>query len=154
MEKRTISQWCIKLNISLLDTKYLEDNTLYSIDEFEQMIPRDIQVPLSNETGLDSVAKDLIPEGFVQKYKQMKQLQDEIGKTEDMIKQKLLEMFESIPELETNTVTVDGLSFTYVSPSVRKTVDTKKLQEEYPKIYAKMLKESNVRSSIRTKIEY
>lgn len=154
MEKRTINQWCMKLGIGLLETKYYEDTTLYSIDEFEQMIPRNIQIPLSNETSLDSVARDLVPKDFAKKYKQMKKMQEEINATEDIIKQKLLEMFESIPGLETNTVTVDGLSFTYVGPSKRKVVDTKKLQEEHPDIYKKCQKESNVKSSIRTKIEY
>lgn len=154
MEKRTISQWCMKFGIALLETSYYEDNTLYSVDEFEQIVPRNIQIPLSNENGLTSVAKDLVPKDFAKKYKQMKKLQDEINTIENDVKQKLLEMFESIPELETNTVTVDGISFTYVSSSKRKTLDTKKLQEEHPDIYKKFLKESNVKSSIRTKIEY
>lgn len=132
----------------------------------EQRIPKEIkgtdEIPTkweefdenNTEHSLDTVAKALVPEGFARKYKQMLKLQDELKKTEDDFKKKLLEVFESIPELETNSVTIDGLKFTYVKSSVRKTVDSKKLQEEMPEIYNKFLKESNVKSSIRTSVEY
>lgn len=48
-EKHNITNWCIKLGISLLEPKYFEDNTQYTIEEFEKLIPRDIQVPLNNQ---------------------------------------------------------------------------------------------------------
>lgn len=107
-----------------------------------------------NENALISVARDLVPNDFVEKYKALKKAQDELNEIEENVKKKLLEMFESIPDLESNTVTIDGLKFTYVGPSKRKSVDTKKLKEEYPEIYKKLIKESDVASSIRTKIEY
>ena len=107
-----------------------------------------------NENALISVARDLVPNDFVEKYKALKKAQDELNEIEENVKKKLLEMFESIPELESNTVTIDGLKFTYVGPSKRKSVDTKKLKEEHPDIYAKCLKTSQVKSSIRTSIEY
>lgn len=141
-----------------------EDMNRY--DDEEQRIPKEIkgtdEIPTkweefdenNTEHSLDTVAKALVPEGFARKYKQMLKLQDELKKTEDDFKKKLLEVFESIPELETNSVTIDGLKFTYVKGSVRKTVDSKKLQEEMPEIYNKFLKESNVKSSIRTSVEY
>lgn len=107
-----------------------------------------------NETSLVSIAKDLMPKDFVKKYKQMKKLEAEIKEAEDKFKENLIQMFESIPALETNTVALDGLKFTYVSPSTRTSVDSKKLKEEYPEIYTKVTKTSNVKSSIRTSIEY
>ncbi len=109
---------------------------------------------VENEHSLDSVAQALVPDGFARKYKQMLKLQDELKKTEDEFKKRLLEVFESIPELETNSVTIDGLKFTYVKGSTRKTINSKKLQEEMPEIYNKFLKESEVKSSIRTSVEY
>lgn len=109
---------------------------------------------VENEHSLDSVAQALVPDGFARKYKQMLKLQDELKKMEDEFKKRLLEVFESIPELETNSVTIDGLKFTYVKGSTRKTIDSKKLQEEMPEIYNKFLKESEVKSSIRTSVEY
>ena len=107
-----------------------------------------------NETSLISVAKDLMPKDFVKKYKQMKKLQSEIEAMENTFKQNLIQMFESIPELETNSVALDGLKFTYASAYTKTTVDNKKLKEEYPEIYAKVTKTSKVKSSIRTTIEY
>lgn len=107
-----------------------------------------------NETSLTSVAKDLMPKDFVKKYKQMKKLEAEIKEAEDKFKQNLIQMFESIPELETKTVALDGLKFTYTSPYTKTTVDSKKLKEEFPEIYNKVIKTSNVKSSIKTTIDY
>lgn len=108
----------------------------------------------NTENSLDTVAQALVPKDFAKRYKQMLKLQDELKKTEEAFKVKLIEMFESIPDLETNSVTIDGLKFTYVKGSVRKTIDSKKLQEEMPEIYSKFTKESTVKSSIRTSVEY
>lgn len=107
-----------------------------------------------NETSLTSVAKDLMPKDFVKKYKQMKKLQAELDEMESNFKQNLIQMFESIPELETNSVALDGLKFTYTSAYTKTSVDSKKLKEEYPEIYAKVTKTSNVKSSIKTTIQY
>ena len=109
---------------------------------------------LENETSLTSVAKDLMPKDFVKKYKQMKKLQAELDEMENNFKQNLIQMFESIPCLETNSVAIDGLKFTYTKPSTRTGVDSNKLKEEYPEIYAKCLKTSPVKSSIKTTIQY
>lgn len=104
--------------------------------------------------ALASVAKDLIPKEFAKRYKALKKAQEELNEMENLVKTKLLTAFESIPDREINKIDVDGISFTYVAPSKRKSVDTKKLQEEEPEIYKKFLKESNVKSSIRINVEY
>lgn len=105
-------------------------------------------------TSLTSVAKDLIPNDFAAKFKALKKAQDELKQIEDEVKSKMKEMFESIPELDSNSVVVDGLKFTYVHSSVRNTFDSKKFQEENPEEYKKYLKQSNVKSSIRVDVEY
>ena len=119
------------------------------------LITNDVEVinTLKDET-LDNTVKDLIPDGFAQKYKRMQKLKSELEATENQVKKMLIDMFENTPNLDKNYVCVDGLKFTYVKPSVRKSVDSKLLQEEYPEIYKKVLKESNVKSSIRTTIDY
>lgn len=50
-EKHTITEWCLKLKISLIDTKYFEDTNKYTIKEFENIVPRNIQVPLPEEVS-------------------------------------------------------------------------------------------------------
>lgn len=107
-----------------------------------------------DETSLTSVAKDLMPNDFVKKFKALKKAQAELAEIEADVKEKMKEMFESIPKLDSNSVIVDGLKFTYVHPSVRNTFDSKKFQEENPKEYKKYLKQSNVKSSIRVDVEY
>lgn len=157
-ETKTITEWCIKNKINLLDSTYFEDNNKYTLKEFEERVPKNIQVPLVSDletgTALDDFARGIIPEQFAKDYKKMKKLQVELQKTENEIKSKLIEMFESISDLEQNSVSMDGLKFTYVAPTKRKSVDSKKLQEEFPEIYKKVIKESDVKSQIRTSIEW
>ena len=157
-DRKTITEWCIKSKINLLDPSYFNDEKQYTLEEFEEIVPKDIQIPLVSDletgTALDDFARGIIPEQFAKDYKKMKKLQAELEKTEKQIKSKLLEMFESISGLEQKYVSMDGLRFTYVGPTKRKSVDSKKLQEEWPEIYKKCLKESNVKSQIRTSIEW
>lgn len=157
LEKKTVTEWCIKSKINLLDPSYFDDDQLYTAKEFEEKIPREIQIPLVgdlNGTALDDFARGIIPEQFAKDYKKMKKLQEELKKTEDEIKRKLIDMFQSIPNREQNSVSSNGLKFTYIEPSQRTTVDSKKLQEEYPEIYKQCLKTSKVNSQIRTTVEY
>ena len=153
-DKKTITQWCMVSKINLLDPKYFEDTNLYTAREFEERVPRDIQIPLTNDLNLDDFAKGIIPEQFAKDYKKMQKLKKELEKTENDIKIKLLELFESIPDRQQNSISSNGIRFTYVGPTIRKTVDTKKLQEEYPEVYKKVIKHSDVKSQIRTTVEY
>lgn len=120
-------------------------------NEFDYVVFEEAIEPGS---GLTSVAQDIVPKTFAKKFKQLKKAQEELEAIENEIKEKLKVMFESITDLQTNSVVVDGIKFTYVKATKRKSVDTKKLQEEYPEIYKKMLKETDVKSSIRTSIDY
>jgi len=43
-ELKTIIQWCVTLHIRLLDKKYYQNNKLYTAKEFEEKVPRNIQV--------------------------------------------------------------------------------------------------------------
>jgi predicted phage-related endonuclease len=45
-----------------------------------------------------------------------------------------------------------GLTITYIAPTVRKSIDSKKLKEEAPGVYDKYVKASPVASSIRIKL--
>ena len=158
-ETKTIVEWCIQSNIRLSKPDYYDDNNEYTAKEFEELIPRDIQIPLvgelTTEQVLDDFARGIIPEKFAKEYKKMKKLQEQITRTENIIKSKLIEMFESTSiTTDKKYVAVDGLRFTYVGPSKRDTIDSKKLKEEYPEIYKKVIKHSNVKSQIRTTVDY
>ncbi len=109
---------------------------------------------LSSQEAIDNFARGIIPETFVKDYKKLKKLQDELSKTEAEIKTKLLQMFKEHPEMDNKTVSMDGLKFTYVKPFNRTTVDSKKLQEEWPDVYKKVTKTSLVKDTIKTYVEY
>ena len=47
------------------------------------------------------------------------------------------------------TIIVGGVKLTYVSPSVRNTIDSKRLKEEEPELAKKFTKTSNVSATIR-----
>lgn len=109
---------------------------------------------LSTNDALYEFTRGLIPQTFAKDYKKLKKLQDELNKVETSIKEQLIKMFEEHPEITTNSVSMDGLKFTYTSSYSKNTIDTKKLQEEYPEIYKKLLKQSTVKSSIKTYVEF
>lgn len=50
------------------------------------------------------------------------------------------------------TLKTDYITLSYVSPSVRKTLDAKRLKEEHPDIYEEYLKETEVKESLRIKL--
>ena len=94
---------------------------------------------LSTQEAIDNFVRGIIPESFAKDYKKLEKLKSQLEKTEADIKQKLITMFEEHPEMEGKTVSMDGLRFTYTKAYERHSVDGKKLQEEYPDIYKKML---------------
>lgn len=109
---------------------------------------------LSTQEAVDNFVRGIIPEDFAKDYKKLEKLKSQIEKTEADLKAKLLEMFEQHPEMEGKTVSMDGLRFTYTKAYERKSVDSKKLQEEWPDIYKKCIKTANVKATIKTSVEY
>jgi predicted phage-related endonuclease len=47
------------------------------------------------------------------------------------------------------TITIGGTKLTYVSPSIRNTIDSKKLKEEEPELAKKYTKATNVSATVR-----
>lgn len=73
-----------------------------------------------------------------------------IKEQEEQLKQKILEEMESKGILQIKT---DNLTISYVAPTIRETFDSKKFKEEHPKQYDKYIKTSDVKSSIRIKVD-
>jgi len=75
----------------------------------------------------------------------------------ETLKQQDADMRQAILEaMEANSVTkFDGdlITITYVAPTKRTTFDSTKFKEERPKTYAKYLKTSPVKASIRLKVK-
>lgn len=110
-ETHTITEWCLKLKISLIDTKYFEDNNKYTIQEFESIIPRDIQVPLPEDNWKEKsimLSRDeKTLNSIVQEFYQDKQSLDYYKKQTDMNNTHIKELMKKLNKTEFETV--DGL---------------------------------------------
>ena len=87
-------------------------------------------------------------EEFSQKYKAYKRAKKEFDELYEPIKKNIIELHKKYSGLP-KTVVYGGAKFTYVSPSTRTTIDSKKLKEEEPELYKKFTKTTNVSATIR-----
>lgn len=73
-----------------------------------------------------------------------------IGEERDKFKSDLLKLMEEhgVEKWEN-----DFVSVTYIPPGVRSSVDSKKLLKKYPEVYSEVIKNSDVKSSIRIKLK-
>ena len=88
------------------------------------------------------------PEEFYKKYKNMKEAEKEFNEIYEPFKENLIKLHEQKPNLP-KSVVVGGAKLTYISPSKRTTIDSKKLKEEEPELAKKFSKISNVRATIK-----
>ena len=96
----------------------------------------------NGEYGLVSDAINTIVE-IEKQIKDLKALQDSY-------KEKLLKEMEENNVLKVDT---EELSISYVAPSTRETLDSKKLKEDLPDIYDLYVKFTDVKSSLRIKVK-
>lgn len=100
------------------------------------------------------IALNCNPRELVQKYKELKKLESEFNDLYVPIKSKLVTILEEYmkEDITHKHILIDGVNFSYVSPSVRSTVDTKKLKEEEPKLVKKYMKDTKVEPTIKISI--
>ena len=96
----------------------------------------------NGEYGLVSDAINTIVE-IEKQIKDLKSLQDSY-------KENLLKEMEENNVLKIDT---EELSISYVAPSTRETLDSKKLKEDLPDIYDLYVKFTDVKSSLRIKVK-
>lgn len=88
------------------------------------------------------------PDEFYKKYKKYKKAEEEFNKLYEPFKTGLIQLHNEHNDLP-NTVIVGGAKLTYVSPSTRTSIDSKKLKEEEPEIAKKFTKTTDVKASVR-----
>lgn len=88
------------------------------------------------------------PEEFYQKYRDYKAAEANFNKLYEPFKANIIELHEKHPEIPKGVV-IGGVKLTYVSPSTRTSIDSKKLKEEEPELAKKFTKTSNVSASVR-----
>lgn len=90
-----------------------------------------------------------ISQEFKDNYKKFVNLKNTIEEAQKIIKEQLIAYYESLPEEDRKQMDFDTFKVSYVKGSIRKTLDSKKLQDEEPEIYNKYLKETQVSSTIK-----
>ena len=103
---------------------------------------------------LDNIENGIIPEDFAKDYKKFQKMKIQIEEMEKQIKDKMLKIFEEHPDTIGKYIRSNGVKFTYKIGYDRTSVDSKKLQEEYPDVYKKCKKVSKVKPTILLNIEY
>ncbi len=88
------------------------------------------------------------PKEFSKKYKAYKKAEEEFNKLYEPIKEQIINIYSKAQEYP-NTFMIDDVKVTYVSPSVRTGIDSKKLKEEEPEIAKKFTKLTSVSASLR-----
>lgn len=87
---------------------------------------------------------------FSEKYKAYKQAEKEFNDLYEPFKENLIKLYEDNTNCDLPKVVLIGdIKLTYVAPTTRTSVDTKKLKEEEPDIVKKYTKTTNVKASIR-----
>ncbi len=88
------------------------------------------------------------PDEFYKKYKKYKKAEKEFMELYEPFKKGLIQLHIQHNDLP-NTVVIGGTKLTYVSPSTRTSIDSKKLKEEEPEIAKKFTKTTLVSASVR-----
>ena len=114
----------------------LEDDTISESEKIEAMIN-----VFTQALGCD-------PDEFSNKYLAMKQAEKEFEELYAPFKENLIDLHSKCDDLP-KTVVIGSTKLTYVSPSTRNTIDSKKLKEEEPAIAEKYTKTTNVKATIR-----
>lgn len=93
-------------------------------------------------------ALDCDPGEFGEAYKKYKAAEEDFKKLYEPFKDNLIKLHEQRPDLP-KSIFAGGVKVTYVSPSMRTTIDSKKLKEEEPELAKKFTKTSKVSASVR-----
>ena len=88
------------------------------------------------------------PDEFYKKYKKYKKAEEEFNRLFKPFKEELIRLHSERDDLP-RVVIVGNTKLTYVSPSIRNTIDSKKLKEEEPEIAKKFTKSTSVSASVR-----
>ena len=88
------------------------------------------------------------PEEFYQKYREYKKAEAEFNAIYQPFKENLIKLHEKNADLPKIAI-IGGAKVTYVSPSTRSTIDSKKLKEEEPELAKKYTKTTNVSATLR-----
>lgn len=88
------------------------------------------------------------PEEFSKRYMEFKEAKARFDEVYEAFKDNIIKLHETETELP-KSILVDTVKLTYVAPSTRTTIDSKKLKEEEPELAKRFSKTSNVSATVR-----
>lgn len=128
--------------------RYVDEDTL---EIMEKVI--DDGVTESEETDniralFEQVLGDYDADEFGKRYSALKEAQKAFDEVYEPFKANLIDLHEKHSDIP-KSVVVGTAKLTYVSPSTRTSIDSKKLKEEEPDLAKKYTKTTNVKASVR-----
>ena len=161
-EKRKLSGWANIQQIILLDLKYYDDKNLYSYEEYRQIVPRNVEVPMSKSEMPETSVIDT--NNFIVKKEDNYQLADiitselkmideekkELKRKEDAIRETLLKEMEDKGIIK---ISDENISITYKAPTEKETFRTKDFKKDLPDLYDTYVEFTPVKSSLLIKIK-
>ena len=161
-EKKTLAGWANIQQIRLLDLKYYDDNNLYSYEEYRQIVPRNVEVPMPKSEMPETSVIDI--NNFIVKKEDNYQLSDiitselkmideekkELKRKEDAIRETLLKEMEDKGIIK---ISDENISITYKAPTERETFRTKDFKKDLPDLYDTYVEFTPVKSSLLIKIK-
>lgn len=161
-EKKTLASWANIQQIRLLDLKYYDDNNLYTYEEYRQIVPRDIEVPMPKPEMPAISITDI--NNFIVKKEDNYQLADiitselrmideekkELKRKEDTIRETLLKEMEDKGIIK---IVDENISITYKASTEKETFRTKDFKKDLPDLYDTYVEFTPVKSSLLIKIK-
>ena len=128
-------------DLTVIPCEYVGDEKIENLlnAEREGRLISDVDLGVSEEELED--LEELMQEIKVKK-EELKVLEDKVGKIQDIL-------YDTMGKEGVKTVDRGKLKITYVAPSTRVSVDSKKLQKEEPEIYKKYVNTTTVAGSIK-----
>lgn len=127
--------------------RYVDEDTLEII---EKVVEENIENDDVNDTValFEKALGDCNPEEFGKRYLAYKEAERAFNEVYEPFKANLIDLHKKHERMP-KSVVIGKAKLTYVSPSTRTSIDSKKLKEEEPAIAEKYSKTTNVKASIR-----
>lgn len=133
--------WAHDEDLTVIPCEYVGDEKIENLlnAEREGRLISDVDLGVSEEELED--LEELMQEIEVKEY-ELKQIKEKVDKVKETL-------YGTMEKEGIKTVDRNKLKITYVAPSTRVSVDSKKLQKEEPEIYNKYVKTTTVAGSIK-----
>ena len=161
-EKKTLAGWANIQQIRLLDLKYYDDNNLYSYEEYRQIVPRNVEVPMPKPEMPAITITDInnfivkkednyqLTDTIISELKMIEEEKKELKRKEEKIREILLKEMEDKNILKIEN---ENISITYKAPTERETFRTKDFKKDLPDLYDTYVEFTPVKSSLLIKIK-